>query len=54
MQKFSSAKEVKDHKEAVYDQSSYPFSCPVCNKLIETVMSEPTLVIVPTNVNIVG
>ena len=32
MQKFSSAKEVKVHKEAVHDQSSYPFSCPVCSK----------------------
>ena len=32
MQKFSSAKEIKDHKEAVHDQSSYPFSCPVCSK----------------------
>ena len=28
--KFPTAKEVKDHQEAVHDQSSYPFSCPVC------------------------
>ena len=32
MQKFSTSREIKDHKEAFPDQCTCPFSCPVCFK----------------------
>ena len=57
VQKFSTSREITDHKEAVHDQCARPFSCPVCSKTFKQAhrhTSDLTLAIVPTNVENVG